>query len=289
MFENVLKRNAWYIKDWKDEKRKNKKSLKKVLTRKEEKIKIKIEQEFSEKVFGKEELKMNLIKNRNEVITYSINKNINNSCSISVQGGEVTVMAPWYFTQNRIQEMVEEKRAWILKKLEEYENTKVATLDEDKSRVQLLGQTYQVELRYKMVNVPEVNLEGRSIKITVPNKYRKMDSNAMLDALLEKMYGSIAEKEIERAMEKTRIMLGFAPEDFQICKMKNVLGKCTQEKTIIINPEIVKYSRETIEYVVLHEYCHLKYKNHSKYFYREMAKYMPNYKIFQNAVSNYQY
>lgn len=232
---------------------------------------------------------MNLVKNRNEVITYSINKNINRNLSISVQGGEVTVMAPWYFTQNKIQEIVEEKRAWILKKLEEYENSKIVELAEEKSFVQLLGQTYQVEVRYKMTNVPEVGLEGRKIKVTIPNKYKKINSEDMLDVLLEKMYGSIAEKEIERAMEKTRIMLGFAPEDFEIRKMKNVLGKCTPEKKIVINPDIVKYDRETIEYVVLHEYCHLKYKNHSKYFYREVEKYMPTYKNFQEAVSNYQY
>jgi len=259
------------------------------LTIKREKVKIKNEQEFSEKVFEKEERKMNNIKNRNEVITYSINKNINNNFSISVQGGEVTVMAPWYFTQNRIQEIVEEKRTWILKKLEEYENSKLVEIDEEKSHVQLLGKTYGLEVRYKMVDVPEVNLEGSKIKIIVPNKYRRMNTNDMIDVLIEKMYASVAEKEIERAMEKTRIMLGFAPEDFQIRKMKNILGKCTQERTIIINPEIVKFDRETIEYVILHEYCHLKYKNHSKYFYKELAKYMPTYKIYQDAISNYQY
>ena len=232
---------------------------------------------------------MNLTKNRSEVITYSINKNSNHNLSISVQGGEVTVMAPWYLTQNKIQEVVDEKRAWILKKLEEYEESKKAVIAPDKSRVQLFGQIYQVELRYKMVNLPEVNLERNKILLTVPNKYRKMDSEKVLDALLDKMYSSIAEKEVERAMEKTRIRLGFAPEDFQICKMKNVLGKCTPERTIVINPDIVKFSRETIEYVVLHEYCHLKYKNHSKYFHREVAKYLPNYKNFQDAISNYQY
>ena len=49
---------------------------------------------------------MNLPKNRSEVITYSINKNTNHNLSISVQGGEVTVMAPWYLTQNKIQEVL---------------------------------------------------------------------------------------------------------------------------------------------------------------------------------------
>ena len=44
------------------------------------------------------------------IITYKIDRVANNSLYISVQNGEVTVKAPWYFTKNRIQEAVEEKR-----------------------------------------------------------------------------------------------------------------------------------------------------------------------------------
>ena len=38
------------------------------------------------------------------------------------------------------------------------------------------------------------------------------------------------------------------------------------------------YSRKAIEYVVLHEVCHLKYMNHSKNFWAMVEKYMPDYK-----------
>ena len=53
------------------------------------------------------------------IITYKIDRVANNSLYISVQNGEVTVKAPWYFTKNRIQEAVEEKRNWILEKVKE--------------------------------------------------------------------------------------------------------------------------------------------------------------------------
>ena len=38
------------------------------------------------------------------------------------------------------------------------------------------------------------------------------------------------------------------------------------------------YNRKIIDYVVLHEICHLKHMNHSKKFYEMLAKYMPDYK-----------
>lgn len=76
--------------------------------------------------------------------------------------------------------------------------------------------------------------------------------------------------------------MGFAPEEYEIEKMK-MLGKCEDGK-ITINPEIVKYSRKLIDYVVLHQYCHLKFKTHAKGFYELLKQYEPNYKKYENIL-----
>ena len=102
------------------------------------------------------------------------------------------------------------------------------------------------------------------------------------------MYEKIAEKEIENAMEKTRIMLDMAPEDYEIRKIENTLAVCKNKK-ITINPEIVKYSRDVIEYIVLHEFCHLKYKNHTKSFYNMLKTYMPNYEKIEKKLEKVSY
>lgn len=98
------------------------------------------------------------------------------------------------------------------------------------------------------------------------------------------MYEQIAKVEVERAMEKTRKLLGFAPEDYNIRKIKNKLGKCEDNK-ITINPEIVKYERKVIDYIVLHQYCHLKYKTHSKGFIKMLEKYEPGYERLERIVN----
>ena len=67
-------------------------------------------------------------------------------------------------------------------------------------------------------------------------------------------------------MEKTRIKLGFAPEEYLIKRIDNKLADCVDMNKIIINPEIMKYDQKTIEYIIMHEFCHLKYKTHSKGF-----------------------
>ena len=81
-------------------------------------------------------------------------------------------------------------------------------------------------------------------------------------------------------MEKIRTKLKFAPEDYKMQIMKNGMAKCTQDKQILINPYIVKFNRETVEYMILHEYCHLKYKTHSKGFWQLIKKAMPQYERY---------
>ena len=161
------------------------------------------------------------------------------------------------------------------------------TIEETAERhpVSVLGTDYKVKIIYKNIKVAELDVEDKIIKISLPNKYKKANNERILDIAIDKMYEQIAKVEVERAMEKTRILLGFAPEDYEIRKMSEELGRCEENK-ITINPEIVKYDREIIDYIVLHEYCHLKYKSHCKSFIKMLEKYEPNYKKYERIVAN---
>lgn len=228
---------------------------------------------------------MSIFGKRENVITYTVNKAINRDMYITVQNGEVVVNAPWYFTANKIQEAVREKKNWILNKLKEYEET-IPNIQS----VKIFGRNYDVKVFYKNIKTPELNLEDNSeIKIILPNKYRKIGNEQILKISIEKMYEQIANNEIESIMEKARIMLGFAPEEYVVAKMENTLGKCIDAKTIIINPELMQYKREVIEYVVAHQFCHLKYKTHGKRFYDIIEKHIPNYKKYEKEVEQFNY
>lgn len=200
------------------------------------------------------------------IITYTVNKNFNNELYLSVQNGEVVVKAPWYYTQGQIQNIIEEKKNWILNKLKEYEENKEKEYIRNEI-VKLLGEDCKVIINYKNLKKPTLEVEGKNIKISLPNKYKKLNRDEILIKLIEKLYDIIANKEIEIIMEKVRKMLGFAPENYIIKRIENKVADCiTDESVIVINPDIVKYDRETIEYILIHEFCHLKYKTHSKKF-----------------------
>ena len=146
----------------------------------------------------------------------------------------------------------------------------------------IFGENYTVEVVYKKISNPELNLCGKIIMVYLPTKYKRTGDTGILRLALEKMYDEIARIEIENVMEETRIMLnGLAPENYVIKRIPNKLAKTVANKTIVINPEIVKYDKEILKYVILHEFCHLKYKNHTKKVWEMIEKYMPYYEQYE--------
>ena len=101
--------------------------------------------------------------NTNNIITYSVDKNLRNKLYLSVQNGEVLLDVPWYYTKNQIQKIIEEKRNWILNKIKEYEekNTKDYIRNEI---VKIFGEACRVKINYKNLRKPTLTVEGKNIK-----------------------------------------------------------------------------------------------------------------------------
>ena len=221
-----------------------------------------------------------------DIITYTVNKNLNNELYLSVQNGEVVVKAPWYYTNNQIQNIIEEKRQWILNKINEYQ------LAEEKKYirneiVKLLGEDCKVRINYKNLKKPTLTVEGKNITICLPNKYKKLNRDEILVKLIEKLYDLVAKTEIEPIMEKVRKELGFAPEDYKVKRIDNKMADCDTDKGIIfINPDIVKYDKQTIEYILIHQFCHLKYKTHSKKFNEMIKEYIKNIEKYSKVCNS---
>lgn len=230
---------------------------------------------------------MSFLKNKDDIIAYTIDQTSNSSLYISIHNGEVIVKAPKYYSQKQIQSVVEEKKNWILKHLKEYFETENLEKQESKQKpISILGKTYHLLIKYENTKNPTLNWLDRYVEIILPSKYATLDKTKIIQATLSKMYASIAKDEIENIMEDTRHQLGFAPEDFKLKKLENhLLAKCSNG-IITINPSIMQYSREMIRFIMIHEFCHLKYKNHTKGFYELMEKHIFNYDEIARQVQN---
>ena len=63
-------------------------------------------------------------------------------------------------------------------------------------------------------------------------------------------------------------------------------GSCSPTGRITLNPLLVKAPRECIDYVLLHELCHLLHHNHSPKFYRALDRHMPNWRSVKEKLDN---
>lgn len=228
---------------------------------------------------------MNLFFNRKNLISYTVDTAFDNNLSISVQNGEVVVSAPWYLSKKQIQTVVSEKTNWILEKLKEYDERKKLGYE----NIVLFGKSYITKITFKHIQTPEVTLNSNSIDILLPPSYKNKNITNVMEFICNKLYVEVANQELEAILEKARLTLKLAPENIEIKYMKNILATCENGQNITINPELFKYKREIIEYVVIHEFCHLKYKTHSKSFYTMLKKYVPNYESLANEIHGVQY
>ena len=73
-------------------------------------------------------------------------------------------------------------------------------------------------------------------------------------------------------------MRNLNPEIVKVKEQKKRWGSCTSAKKIYINSRIAMANLESIDYIIVHEFCHLIHMNHSKDFYNLVKEIIPNYK-----------
>ena len=66
--------------------------------------------------------------------------------------------------------------------------------------IKILGIKHNINLYYKNVKVPTMNVKNQTLEIILPNKYKKFQEEQILKVLTQKLYDKIAETEIEKIM-----------------------------------------------------------------------------------------
>lgn len=92
------------------------------------------------------------------------------------------------------------------------------------------------------------------------------------------------EKIVKQSIEKYANLLKEEPNKVRIKDIKYAWGSCSSNRNITINKKLAKKDKEIIEYVVLHEMCHLKYMNHAKQFWSLVETYMPEHKKYRKIL-----
>ena len=100
-----------------------------------------------------------------------------------------------------------------------------------------------------------------------------------LAAAVEKMQAAELESSGDALIRKYEPIIGAAPEAFRIKRMKSRWGSYSYNtKTMSVNFNLIKYPKECLEYVVVHELAHIFVPGHGKEFWELVGRYYPNWR-----------
>ncbi|NLT50560.1 MAG: M48 family metallopeptidase [Ignavibacteria bacterium] len=77
---------------------------------------------------------------------------------------------------------------------------------------------------------------------------------------------------------------GFIYKSLSIRRQKSRWGSCSTRKTISLNFRLMMFEKKIIDYVIIHELCHLKEMNHSKKFWNLVQSILPDYQIHRKKL-----
>ena len=153
----------------------------------------------------------------------------------------------------------------------------------------------EYEIKYSKIKNIYIQIKDGKVIVKAPRRVSKKEIEKILEQKSEWIQKAVeketkkqekkplyTKEEFKEIVEKNANELikqtALVPNKITIKKIKYAWGSCSSKKNITINLKLIKYSEQAIRYVILHEFCHIKYMNHSKDFWNLVEKYMPDYK-----------
>lgn len=228
--------------------------------------------------YNNETIQIHIIRSKRKTVCMSVNKD-----------GSVTVKAPRLFpTDNEILKFVEQKMDWILKqrdRQQEREDMKLVRRFETDYSFPYLGEERLVEMQ--SAKKTSITYEDDRIIIKTPfcealeSNYEAEENKKAIEKLqsdLKKWYKKQAFAYVSKRVEYYQNIIGVTVTSVSIKSRKSQWGSCDSNGNLTFSWRLVMASPEAIDYVVIHELCHRKHMDHSRDFWNQVQKYMPDFK-----------
>ena len=191
----------------------------------------------------------------------------------------VEVAAPATACDRDVLAAVEKRGRWIYKKLQQFKSQQQYL----SAREYISGESHYYLGRQYMLKVDvdpdrsrEVKLLRGRLLVCLPEPDSELVKTMMVD-----WYKARAKVVFKRKLESMLSQTLWVSDqpDLHIVNMKTQWGSCSPNGRLTLNSHLVKAPGECIDYVILHELCHIAEHNHSDRFYRLMSQVMPNYQV----------
>ena len=205
------------------------------------------------------------------------------SASIDVEDNLVKVTVPKNLSDERIEELIKGRILWIKQKLALQATAIISKPKEyvDGEAFAYLGRNY----RLKCANGTEESVKLRSGYLNVTTKNGKRNSE-YIKAAIEQWYRT---KALSRLIDKTRrysAILKVEPTSINLKDYKAMWGSCSPKGVVSYNWRIILAPHKIVDYIVVHELCHLIEPNHSSKYWKQVRSVIPDYENSKEWLKN---
>jgi len=223
----------------------------------------------------------------NRRIDFNVQYRSRKTLSIQIDpSGKVLVIAPKGLSQEVIKEMISSKSKWILKKLEELKEIGYKPKSkrfEDGEAFMYLGKEYPLKVEIDdNIKKPEIVVLQEKIYIRTP-----ADDKNLMRIAMEKWYREMCLVKIIERVEHYKGIIGKEPTKIRVKEQKKRWGSCTSKKHVLFNWRCIMAPIDIVDYIVVHEMCHLIQMNHSKAFWGLVESILPDYKERRDWLKKY--
>lgn len=207
----------------------------------------------------------------------------------------VVVTVPMQVTDEFIHNSVKKRARWIWQHVQDFAKQKSDVLPRcyvSGETEFYLGRRYMLKVIVDPEQVAGVKLIRGKLTVTLTHD----DSNASdgsdratkVKSLLDNWYQSKAKTIFAERLAAVLPQASWVNSSptFKILSMKKQWGSCSTQGNLVLNPHLVKAPKECIDYVILHELCHIAEYNHSERFWRLLTQVMPHWKVVKTQLDS---
>ena len=206
------------------------------------------------------------------------------SALIGLSGDGIKVTVPASLSESRIRDLVTKRTPWINRKLQEQSERPVTVPREFVSgeTVAYLGKNYRLKVRRGESS--SIKMRAGYIEVVVPEN--DADARSSIRALITKWYKSHAATRLKDKTQRYSQIIGVSPNSISIKDYKSMWGSCSTKGDVSFNWRIILAPHSVVDYVVVHELCHMIEHNHSPKFWKEVERYIPEWRLQRDWLKN---
>jgi predicted metal-dependent hydrolase len=196
----------------------------------------------------------------------------------------IVVDAPAGVTSGKLIARVRQKAPWIFRQLRYFEQF----LPREPGKLYISGETFrylgrQYRLKLSLGRWNEVKLSGRFLHVTAADPKHTELVKRLVDSWYSRRATITYENRLKRFLDGNG-HFGIDLPKIRVRKMRGRWGSCDRTNSILLNTELLKAPTHCIDYVIAHELCHLRYRDHGTKFQRLLSRMMPDWRDRKNRL-----